>query len=265
MNSPYFDEFFYPESVILKAVIYFDQCLYDDAQITVSEFTTRYEPIQAQLQAALAQFQDNTQFFEFLRKVRKKVEDGELEKSMDASVSVGTDGASASAGAGGGQPANAMGFSPEILSVIKSALDDRTLLRNLEYVEVLEGEEKKLAKMPPQFVNAAAGQRILQDIATAKSVAVDNTGNLARTRYERLLAEIQDLLNQTTRVEIEILKALRGELDLEIQTEQEVTGPVVQQAEIKSDAEHVIWPFEGEYWRDELGYYRQPVASRCGR
>jgi hypothetical protein len=80
-----------------------------------------------------------------------------------------------------------------------------------------------------------------------------------------LLAEIQDLLNQTTRVEIEILKALRGELDIEIQTESELTGPAVQEAKIESDAEHVIWPFEGEFWRDELGYYRQPVTSRCGR
>ena len=25
-----------------------------------------------------------------------------------------------------------------------------------------------------------------------------------------------------------------------------------------------IWPFDGEYWRDELGYYRQVVHSSCG-
>jgi tetratricopeptide (TPR) repeat protein len=265
INSPYFDEEFYPESLVLKAVIYFDRCLYDDAQTTVAEFTKRYEPIQAELQAALAQFQDNQQFFEFLRKLRKFFEEQGSMEGFSASVSVGTGGASAGAGGAAQPQQGAFGFSTEILSVIKGALDDRTLLRNLEYVEVLEGEEAKLKKMPPMFVNSAAGIRIQQDINTAKSVAVDNTGNLARSRYERLLAEIQDLLNQTTRVEIEILKALRGELDIEIQTEAELTGPGVQQAKIESDAEHVIWPFEGEFWRDELGYYRQPVASRCGR
>jgi tetratricopeptide (TPR) repeat protein len=264
VNSPYFEESFYPESTILKAVIYFDQCLYDDAQITVTEFTKRYEPINAELQRALAQFQDNQQFFKFLRELQRMSEEGELQDAVsEAKVSVGTDGVSG--GASAAPPKTIMGFSPQMLAVIKGALDDRTLLRNLEYVELLEGEEKKLQAMPPQFAQAAAGQRILQDIQTAKTVAVDNTGNLARSRYERLLTEIQDLLNQTTRIEIEILKALRGELDLEIQTEQEATGPVVQQAEIESDAEHVIWPFEGEFWRDELGYYRQPVASRCGR
>jgi hypothetical protein len=27
----------------------------------------------------------------------------------------------------------------------------------------------------------------------------------------------------------------------------------------------VLWPFNGEYWRDELGFYRQVVESACGR
>jgi hypothetical protein len=35
--------------------------------------------------------------------------------------------------------------------------------------------------------------------------------------------------------------------------------------DVKPDEEHVIWPFDGEYWRDELGFYRQRVVSACGR
>jgi hypothetical protein len=27
----------------------------------------------------------------------------------------------------------------------------------------------------------------------------------------------------------------------------------------------VLWPFDGEYWRDELGFYRQVVVSKCGK
>jgi hypothetical protein len=34
---------------------------------------------------------------------------------------------------------------------------------------------------------------------------------------------------------------------------------------VKPDEEHVIWPFNGEYWRDELGFYRQTITSKCGR
>jgi hypothetical protein len=31
------------------------------------------------------------------------------------------------------------------------------------------------------------------------------------------------------------------------------------------DDEHQQWPFKGEYWKDELGYYRFKVANKCGR
>jgi tetratricopeptide (TPR) repeat protein len=237
INSPYFEKEFYPESLILKAEIYFDQCSYEDAQDTINEFRTRYEPLQAELEKALAKFQDNQSFFDFLNKLRGMEDDeGDL-----------------------------MGFSQAGIGVIKVALSDRTLLRNLDYVELLDSEEQALSKMPPMFINSSAGVRIQQDINTAKTVAVDNTGNLARSRYERLLSEIKDINNQATRVEIEILKALRGELDMEIKQEGEVSGPLVQEDKIKSDAEHVLWPFTGEFWRDELGYYQQPIVNRCGR
>lgn len=249
INSPYFEESFYPESIVLKAVIYFGMCMFEDAQHVVELFRSKYEPFQAELQKTLAQFKDNKSFFDFLSKIR----------SLDAKNKL------LEGDAKDGKAKTSLGFSHEILMVVKGALSDRTLLRYIDYVEMLNEEEDKLKGMPSVFVNSAAGIRIQQDINTAKTVAVDNTGNLVRSRYERLLAEIHDFLNQGTRVEIEILKALRGELDIEIAAESEVTGPTVKEQKISSDAEHQLWPFRGEYWRDELGFYRQPITNRCGR
>ena len=34
---------------------------------------------------------------------------------------------------------------------------------------------------------------------------------------------------------------------------------------VKPDEEHVLWVYDGEFWRDELGFYRQVVRSACGR
>ena len=33
---------------------------------------------------------------------------------------------------------------------------------------------------------------------------------------------------------------------------------------ITVDDEHQFWPFTGEYWRDELGYYRYRLVNKCG-
>jgi TolA-binding protein len=248
INSPYFDQSFYPESIILKAVIYFGMCMFEDAQYTVESFRKKYEPFQLELQTTLQKFKDNKAFYDFLVKIRNMDE-------KDSSKENGEDRKKSTSG----------GFTSEIMHVMRGALGDRTLLRNLDYVELLNTEEEKLKKMPSEFINSGAGIRIQQDINTAKTVAIDNTGNLVRSRYERLLSEIHDFLNQGTRVEIEILKALRGELEVEISAEQEVSGPTINKAKISSDAEHQLWPFEGEFWRDELGYYRQPISNRCGR
>ena len=34
---------------------------------------------------------------------------------------------------------------------------------------------------------------------------------------------------------------------------------------LQIDDEHQQWPFRGEYWKDELGYYRFKVQNKCGR
>ncbi|MFL5275770.1 MAG: hypothetical protein ACJ79T_04790, partial [Myxococcales bacterium] len=31
------------------------------------------------------------------------------------------------------------------------------------------------------------------------------------------------------------------------------------------DEDEVLWPFEGEYWRDELGSYRYQLGEKCAK
>jgi outer membrane protein assembly factor BamD (BamD/ComL family) len=230
LNSPYFVNAFYPESLVLKSVIFFSNCQYDDAETVIAQFNERFGDTRPALLGYLQQYQDNASFFRFLKDVRE----------------------------GHGNLPN------RLRPIVETALGDRTLLRNIEYVSQLESEERRLGQMPAAFRNSSIGARILQDISVAKSFAIDNAGDLARGRYQRLLDELQDLQNQTTAILIEILNARRGALSQEMQ-QQQVTVAQAQAARVTADEEHYLWPFNGEYWRDELGFYRQQVASRCGR
>ena len=228
--SPYFEDSYYPEAIVLKAVTFFVNCQFDNALSMIGKFHEMYDPVRQELEGKLAQFEDNTQFFDFLVKVRS----GEAD------------------------------LSPNIRGVVATALSDRTLLRNIEYVRVLEAEEARLGEAPAELQNSGLGARILQDVAVAKSFAVDQTGDLARARYNRLIDELADLTNQVDTVELEIVTAQRGQLDQELQqqmTEAQRGGG----GDVEVDEEHQLWPFDGEYWRDELGFYRQQVTNTCGR
>src|ERR1700722_15232330 len=56
LEAPYFPHSYYPEADVLKAVIYFSNCQYDDALIIVSKFRNKYQPIYNDLNAVLARF-----------------------------------------------------------------------------------------------------------------------------------------------------------------------------------------------------------------
>ena len=228
--SPYFKEAFYPEAMVLKAVVFFTNCQMKNATAMVQLFHEKYDPVKNRLDELLQKYQDNAQFFDFLKKVR----------SGDANLP------------------------PEIRGIVGSALSDRAVLANLEYVALLEQEEKTLNKGASQFKNSSLGARILQDILVAKSFAIDQAGEIAKARYNRLVEEMQDLANQIDTVEIEVLNYERGQLGQALQ-EQMTAASESTGGDVFVSSEHNVWPFNGEYWRDELGYYRQQVTYKCGR
>ncbi|MFW6067086.1 MAG: tetratricopeptide repeat protein [Myxococcota bacterium] len=230
LYSPYFRNAYYPEALVLKAVTFFVNCQMENAEATVYRFHERFDPVKKELDEVLARFQDNTEFFEFLKRVRT----GEAD------------------------------LSPRIRGIVASALSDRTVLAHLEYARILDAEEERLEQASKAFQDSSAGSRVLQDVAIAKSFAIDETGDLVRGRYERLIRELQDLMNQIDAVDLEVATYQRGQLTQRAK-EQMTAAAESEGGQVEVDEEHQLWPFDGEYWRDELGFYRQQVTNQCGR
>ncbi|HTV20285.1 MAG TPA: hypothetical protein VMG12_16485 [Polyangiaceae bacterium] len=234
IQSPYFPGSFYPEAEILKAVIYFSNCNYDAATTVVARFNKRFVPIQEELQKVLARFKGEQQtepFFKFLLSVRDGTAD------LPQSIS----------------------------GIVKASMSDRQLLRGIEYVRVLDEEMARFQQTPAKFKSSGLGNQVQEVLKIARDLAVEDAGNLARSRYQRNLEELDEHLRNGEKILIDITAAQRNELD------QAIAANQVSQQEskifgiVKPDEEHMLWPFDGEYWRDELGFYRQVVESACGR
>jgi hypothetical protein len=233
IEAPYFPNSYYPEAEVLKAVIYFSNCQYDDATTIVAKFQQKFQPIFNDLQSTLGRFKGDNQedaFFNFLKEVREG----------KANLPV------------------------KIKTVVEGALSDRQLLRYLEYVRVLDDEGGRFKKAPANFRDATVGNDVKDSLEFARNIAVRSAGQLARERYQRNLDELNEHLRDSAKILIDITAAQRNQLD------QAIAGSQVSQTEskaniVKPDEEHVIWPFNGEYWRDELGFYRQTITSKCGR
>jgi tetratricopeptide (TPR) repeat protein len=234
IQSPYFPNSFYPEADILKAVIYFANCNYEAAMVVVARFNKHFGPIKTELEKILNKYKgakNDESFFKFLIKVR------EHNANLD----------------------------PLIEPIVSSAMSDRQLLRNIEYVRLLDEEKGRFKKSPSSFQDSGIGGQVRESLALAREMAVRQTGELAMSRYRRFVDEIHEHVRNGEKILIDITAAQRNLLDEKIKKGQVSTTESKIYGIVNPDQEHILWPFDGEYWRDELGFYRQVIMSTCGR
>jgi len=238
IQAPYFDNYIQPENVAeglsVKATIYFYNCQYDRAQEAIDEFNSIYPTVFAELKKLITGTSDNGALFDVAVKVRKETS----------------------------------GLPEQVERAARGVLGDKSLSRRFEYVEELDRELKLYDKADASWKSTNIAQTVFADLTLQRSLAVNEAGDLARRRIKRLTEELSQLIKRVIKIEFEILNGQKGSLETELVQEQESgpsAGPHRRGEEIRADDEHQIWPFNGEYWRDELGYYRVKVSNKCAR
>lgn len=229
LNAPYFEDEFFPESILVKAVIYYQYCRYDRALEAVAEYNAQYGPIRDDLNDLLGKYEDNAEFYEYVLKI------------IDGKA----------------------GLRDETQRIVVSALSDKTLLKTFQWVEELDKELKTLERADKAWKTTAIASEVLQELTVQKSLAQADAGRLARERIERLRDELSRFARDGRKIRIEVLNAKAGQVAVKERGGQ-ISGDHRQEP-IVIDDEHFMWKFNGEYWKDELGYYRFRISSKCPR
>ncbi len=227
LNAPYFEGQFFPESMLLKAVIYYKYCLYDRALESVAEYNAKFKPLRGNLKDMLAKYDDNAEFFEYIKKIiaGKGGLDGETER------------------------------------LVLSVLGDKTLKKTFNWVDELDKELKMLSKADQAWQTTAIASEVLQELTLQESLAKSDAGKLARERIERLMDELKEWSRDGLKIRIQVLESKAGQVSAKARGEQ-ISGEHKEEP-IVVDDEHFMWKFNGEYWKDELGYYRFRIRSKC--
>ncbi|MBC8072022.1 MAG: hypothetical protein IAG13_27110 [Deltaproteobacteria bacterium] len=139
--------------------------------------------------------------------------------------------------------------------VARIALSDKSLGKYFDYVDELEREQQQLDDMSSAFKSAGIGERVTEDLDLALSAARESAGKESRERITGEIREIKELNKEMIKVEYEILEKRKQQGALE-------QNPGKPQRP-KIDGEHEVYKYNGEYWQDELGYYRYKVTNLC--
>ncbi len=227
LNAPYFEDQFFPESVLLKSVIYYKYCQYDRALAAVAEYDDLYRPLRKDLDEMLGKYEDNAEFYEYVKKVLKAK----------------------------------AGLPDATQRLVLSVLGDKTLRKTFAWVDELNKELKMLERADKAWQTTSISAEVLQELTVQQSLAEADAGKLARERIERLNKELRELSRDGLKIKLETLENKAGQVSASARGQQ-ISGnnrlePIV------IDDEHFMWKFNGEYWKDELGFYRFRVRSKC--
>ena len=73
------------------------------------------------------------------------------------------------------------------------------------------------------------------------------------------------MIEQAIRIDIETSRAEQERIESKLRDVQTTPASRTNEFIEWTDDEKLVWPFNGEYWRDELGTYQLTLANTCRR
>jgi tetratricopeptide (TPR) repeat protein len=226
LQSPYFKDEYFPESYVLKAIVYYENCRYPEARQVLQQFSSIYDPVYAELTRVTATQQEARAYYDLVR-----------------------DGAAA-----GGVARR----------VLKLAETDQNVARLSQSIVGLEDEmDVGLGQRRPEFREAALGKELRGKLSAERAALAEEAGQRMRAKLEYERDQLRQLLAQALRIQIEVSRKEREALEgaLAKGSQVEVVRDL-KYSHAVSD-EHLYWPYEGEFWRDELGTYSYTLTKGC--
>jgi len=238
LHSPYYDDFYQPESVLLRAITYLYICRYQEMGKTLDLFDRVYKPIQRDLRQILTSIDDPNIYYRELAKVRD---------NFDAIRS---------------NRIGRRGFQMPF-SVARQVLKEGDVRHTFNYIQNLEEERKRIMALPVSWKTSGIGIYSMKII----DKRLEATRILAGRQIKRHLIlidnELRDLFEQSGFLRFEMLNSKREALKKEIQGKglAKVDQDTERSYYVQNGYEY--WPFKGEYWLDEIGNYHYVGVSAC--
>lgn len=229
IEAPYFSERApLPEATLLKADIYFLTCHFQEADAILLGFANKLQGVRDDLAHLSMRFREEES---------SRPEWSDETSSYDL-LKLIRDGRAR--------------LPSRSTRTIERTLTDRDLQRSMQYVAELEDEDRRMARMPPHFRTSAVGVAARERVQLSHDIALRN---LMQSAFEKTSRQVRDL-DAHLRTGTQMLAEMRPPTK---------RAAVPMNYIITDDEEHEVWPFDGEYWRDELGSYRAVISPQCPR
>jgi hypothetical protein len=148
--------------------------------------------------------------------------------------------------------------------VRKLAFTEQNIRRLAEAAQDIDAEvERGLARRDAAFRESPLAKTLKERLAKEKRQLLTEAGLRARGKLEYERDQLRGILAQAELIKIEVSGQEREQLEGALATGSQVeVVKDLRWTHAVSD-EHLYWPYEGEFWRDELGTYSYTLTKGC--
>jgi TolA-binding protein len=235
IHSPFFENRFFPESYILEAISYLRLCRYGQVKDALKRFQDRYKPTFSDLNTLLKKYKNQPEaFFNLIRQYRAV---GRLSEQRAA------------------------------VEVVDSISRSDAYKEAILVVRRLDREKALLGRYGGKWEFSGLAEVLRNSYDRRKAATIQTAGSDLFNAAAQQFRYLRDLSDQTGLINIEMLSGRTDQLRANLNDESAKVdgvqwGEGMRPLNLKQELEY--WPFEGEYWEDELGGYVYNIDSKCG-
>jgi len=234
LSSPFFREEYFPEALVLKAVIYYENCRYKESTSILEDFERIYLPVHDQLEAITQKEVDASEYYNVLAEAQRKNKD-RSKASADLILE----------------------------RILKLALTDQDLKKTNDSILELENELDAYGQRSDTFKYADLSKQLIEDLKAQRVELVKKAGIMAKGKLEFELGELKKLLANGLRIRFETTTKEKEFLEQMLQAGGQTATVKPYKVRTAVADDELYWPYEGEYWRDELGTYQYTLTKGC--
>lgn len=228
LHSPFYAQRYYPELYILEATVYLNLCKFPKSQRALTEFTRQYLDQRPILQTYLEETFEPREYWDMINRVYQN------------------------------------GTEPELPRLYTNAVLESISFRNIhQVIRALEAEKRALETNIDAL--GEFGEEVLTRVEEQLELNIEEGGIVVRQRLSAVDQELETWVSRALQIEIDIATE---EIDQARQLLQNPefrpeSGPDAGTTLMVVADDWQSWPFEGEYWVDEVGNYRSALRTEC--
>lgn len=240
LHSPYYEDAYQPESILLRSIVYLYICQYDEMEKTLDFFEKTYRPVQNRLRQFLTNKNATMSYFDEVYKLASNYDSMKKDRKNRKDLAL-----------------------PYM--VLRNVYREGDVQVALSSLGKLQKEKTALDQMSTNWRESAIGQFGRRVVSTRMEATRKVIGRLTENHLRRMSKDLEQHFEQHGFAKYEMLKGRKEGL------KKVIAEKGIEKVQVDADADrqfyvkngYEYYPFGGEYWRDEIGNYHYLGVESC--